>query len=138
MVNCESPCAEEVAVLNTTISPNKKSIFVPVSALHFPNLTFSPHVDCSSSHCFVDNHYAKSNHFLIVSILPIPLCLIDGAIHSVITHATTIPVQFSCGTVYTIKFLLTSLDSDFPAVLGLDWLTQHNLLIDWVKCSVTF
>ena len=30
------------------------------------------------------------------------------------------------------------MDSDFPAVLGLDWLTQHNLLIDWVDQSVTF
>ena len=43
-----------------------------------------------------------------------------------------------CGTLLQIQFLLTKLDRDFPAVLGLDWLTLHNPLIDWVRHSVTF
>jgi hypothetical protein len=34
--------------------------------------------------------------------------------------------------------LITKLDTEFPAVLGLDWLTLHNLLINWADSSVTF
>jgi len=55
-----------------------------------------------------------------------------------ITSTLTLSVHFPCGTTHSIRYLVTQLDSDFPAVLGLDWLTQHNLLIDWVDWSVTF
>jgi hypothetical protein len=34
--------------------------------------------------------------------------------------------------------LITKLDTEFPAVLGLDWLTLHNPLINWADSSVTF
>ena len=66
------------------------------------------------------------------------LRLLDESLAGTITHASTISVKFPCGTLLQIRFLLTKLDHDFPAVLGLDWLTLHNLLIDWVRHSVTF
>ena len=66
------------------------------------------------------------------------LQLLDGSLTGTITHASKISVKFPCGTLLHIWFLLTKLDCDFPAVLGLDWLTLHNLLIDWVGHSVTF
>jgi hypothetical protein len=34
--------------------------------------------------------------------------------------------------------LITKLDTKFPAVLKLDWLTLHNPLINWEDSSVTF
>jgi hypothetical protein len=34
-------------------------------------------IDCGSSHCFIDSHYAKVNHFPIVSIPQMRLHLID-------------------------------------------------------------
>ena len=95
-------------------------------------------IDCGSSHCFIDNHFATSNHFPIVPIPPMSLRLIDGTIASVITRATTVSVEFPCGTTMQIRFLLTKLDSELQAVLGLDWLTLHNPLINWVDSSVTF
>ena len=58
--------------------------------------------------------------------------------HPPITSTLTLTIQFPCGTSHSIRYLVTQLDSDFPAVLGLDWLTQHNPLIDWVDRSVTF
>ena len=61
------------------------------------------------------------------------LRLLDGSLAGTITHASTISVKFPCGTLLQIWFLLTKLDCDFPAVLGLDWLTLHNPLIDWVR-----
>ena len=95
-------------------------------------------IDCGSSHCFIDSHFAKVNHFLIISIPQMELCLIDGSSPSFIMCATDIPVQFPCRTIHQIRFLITKLDTEFPAVLRLDWLTLHNPLINWADSSVTF
>ena len=53
-------------------------------------------------------------------------------------HASDVTVTLSCDLIHNICSLITHLDHEFPAVLGLDWLTQHNPLIDWVTSSVTF
>jgi hypothetical protein len=95
-------------------------------------------IDCGSSHCFIDFHYAKVNYFPIVSIPQMRLRLIDRSSPSYITCATDISVWFPCGTTHQARFLITKLDTKFPAVLGLDWLTLHNPLIDWADSSVTF
>ena len=95
-------------------------------------------IDCGSSHCFIDDEFAISKKFPIIPIAPMSLRLIDGSNASIISRASTCSIKFPCGTIQQIRFLLTKLDSDLQAVLGLDWLTQHNLLIDWVKSSVTF
>jgi hypothetical protein len=68
LVDCNSPCADRVVVLNAIISPKVKALLILVISLHFLNLSFSCMIDCGSSHCFIDCHYAKVNHFLIVSI----------------------------------------------------------------------
>jgi hypothetical protein len=66
------------------------------------------------------------------------LRLIDRSSPSYITHATDISVRFPCGTIHQVRFLITKLDTKFPAVLGLDWLILYNLLINWADSSVTF
>jgi hypothetical protein len=137
-VDCDSPCADSVVVLNAIISPKVKALLIPVTSLHFPNLSFSCMIDCGSSHCFIDSHYAKVNHFPIVFIPQMRLCLIDGSSPSYITCTTDISVWFSCGTTHQLRFLITKLDTKFPAVLGLDWLILHNPLINWADSSVTF
>jgi hypothetical protein len=124
--------------LNAIISPKVKALLIPVISLHFPNLSFSCMIDCASSHCFIDSHYAKVNHFPIVSVPRMRLRLIDGSSPSYITHATDISVRFPCGTTHQVRFLITKLNIKFPAVLGLDWLTLHNPLINWADSSVTF
>jgi hypothetical protein len=129
-VDCDSPCADRVVVLNAIISPKVKALLIPVIALHFPNLSFSCMIDCGSSHCFIDSHYAKVNHFPIVSVPHMRLHLINGSSLSYITCATDISVWFPCGTTHQVRFLITKLDTKFPAVLGLDWLTLHNPLIN--------
>jgi hypothetical protein len=137
LVDCNSPCSDRVVVLNTIISPKVKALLIPVISLHFPNLSFSCMIDCGSSHCFIDSYYAKVNHFPIVSVSPMRLRL-DRSSPSYITHATDISVQFPCRTIHQVRFLITKLDTKFPAVLRLDWLTLHNPLINWADSSVTF
>jgi hypothetical protein len=125
-------------VLNAIISPKVKTLLIPVISLHFPNLSFPCMIDCGSSHCFIDSHYAKVNHFPIVSVPRMRLHLIDRSSPSYIMRATNISVWFPCGTTHQVRFLITKLDTKFPAVLGLDWLTLHNLLINWADSSVNF
>ena len=138
-VDCvETPCAEETAFLCAVKSPISSSFFIHVSVPHFPNLSFDSLLDCGSSHCFIDEHLAHANHFPITPIVTIGLCLFDGSLAGTITSTSEISIKFPCRTPLKICFLPTKLDCDFPAVLGLDWLTLHNPLIDWVRHSVTF
>jgi hypothetical protein len=132
LVDCDSPCGDRVVVLSTIISPKVKALLIPITSLHFPNLSFSCMIDCGSS------HYAKVNYFPIVSVPRMRLCLIDGSSPSYIMRATDIFVWFPCGTTHQVSFLITKLDAKFPAVLRLDWLTLHNPLINWADSSVTF
>jgi hypothetical protein len=49
-----------------------------------------------------------------------------------------LPVKFSCGTVTPIMFFVTPLDSMCVVVLGLNWLTRHNPMVDWELRSIRF
>jgi len=137
MEDCHSstPCAETAVRLNAVVTPD--SLSLPLICKQF-DLSFLSFLDSGSTRSFIDEGYVAEHNLPSIPIPPIPLRLIDGSMRPPITSALTLSVQFPCGTTHSIRYLVTQLDSDFPAVLGLDWLTQHNPLIDWVDRSVTF
>ena len=109
LADCGDPYSEMVAVLNVIITPKVKALLILVTSSELISFLYN---------------------FLIVSIPQIRLHPIDGFSPSYIMHTTDISVQFPCRTIHQARFVITKLDTKFPAVLRLDWLTLHNSLIN--------
>src|SRR5258707_7854441 len=96
-------------------------------------------LDSGSSHCFVDEVFAKKNKIALTKLpSTIPLRLFDGSAQNSVSHKTHIPLTFSTGETHQMEFYITKLDKGYSVVLGYDWLVCHNPSIDWVETKVVF
>ena len=50
----------------------------------------------------------------------------------------TMVIKCSTGELHIVKFYITKLDEEYSVVLGYDWLTHHNLIINWMETKITF
>jgi len=103
---------------------------IPVKAL----------LDSGATHCFIDSALV-SDHRLPITPLPQPmrLRLFDGSYASEnIVYEVTVPVSFAPGKILPVSFLVTPLDPEISAVIGLHWLRQYNLLVDWANNRIDF
>src|SRR5258705_3943117 len=136
----EKGSAAPVIWLNSTsLSPNSFLLSLTSASVSEHACPFVALLDLGSSHCFVDELFAKKNK-LSLSKLPstILLRLFDRSTWNSIGHKTTIPLTFSTGETHWTEFYVTKLDKGYSIVLGYDWLVHHNPSIDWAETKVVF
>src|SRR6266436_1365993 len=124
---------------STSLSPNSFLLSLTSTSISEHAHPFVALLDSGSSHCFVDELFAKKNK-LSLSKLPstILLRLFDRSTWNSIGHKTTIPLTFSTGETHWTEFYVTKLDKGYSIVLGYDWLVCHNPSIDWAETKVVF
>jgi len=136
-VDCLNLAREMMLCLGAATLTCSKSLQVELSLPPVP-VPINTLVDSGSSDCFMDFALISKYHLPYRKINPHPLALIDGIINHLVNHVVSLPIRLPCLYSCQIEFFVTKLKSTYSIVLGHNWLTQHNPLIDWRKGTMEF
>src|SRR5258708_3351835 len=131
--------APVIRLNSTSLSPNSFLLSLTSTSVSKHAHPFVALLDSGSSHCFVDEVFAKKNKIALIKLpSTIPLQLFDGSAWNSISHKTHILLTFSTGETHQMEFYITKLDKGYSVVLSYDWLVHHNPSINWAETKVVF
>src|SRR5258708_10082240 len=118
----EKGSAAAVIWLNSTsLSLNSFLLSLTSTSISKHACPFIALLGSGSSHCFIDELFAKKNKLLLSKLLStIPLQLFDGSTRNSISHKTTILLTFSTGKTHWTEFYVTKLDKGYSIVISYD------------------
>ena len=137
--DCANPdCAIEDVYLCASVLSRPNSLYIDLTSLTVPSGVFKALLDCGSTHCFADTSFVDRNKLNVYDITPVRLHLFDGSSSTILRKAVDIPLRFPSGEVTPFTFYVTQLDMSSSVVIGYNWLTRYNPLVDWVLGQITF
>ena len=124
--------------LNASALHNLNSLMITLNSDLLLTTDIRTLIDSRSTHCFLNSTTILKHQLHTYKINLIPLRLFDGTTNSIICSAVDLPLCFPSGDKQTITFYITLLKASCITVLGHNWFTCYNPLIDWVLGSIKF
>ena len=120
----------------STVNDADLLVLNPIIQSH-PLLKFTTMLDNGATKWFIDDSFVSAHK--LPTHQPqhrIQIVMADGRVIAA-SRGCTLPLTFD--TLATkVTFIITKLQDRFDAVLGLDFLNEHNPHIDWQKATLTF
>src|SRR3984893_18801263 len=110
-----------------SLSVSSPSISSPFQAL----------LDSGAELCFIDTKFASCLRLPKTLVTPQEVIFINGTTSVWVTEVVRLSIQLSAMDLTNVMFVITDLDPSCDAILGMNWLFQHNPLVDWITGQVT-
>jgi len=112
------------------------SIILSVSSLSISSLIRAL-LNSSTKLCFIDTKFNSCLHLPRTLVTPHEVVFINGTTSMWATDAVWLSIWLSAMALTDVLLVITNLDPSCDVVLQMNWLYQHNPLVDWTTGQIT-
>ena len=94
-------------------------------------------LDSGAELCFINTKFASRLRLPKTPVTPREVVFINGTTSVWVTEAVRLSIRLSAMDPTDVMFVITDLDPSCDVILGMNWLFQHNPLVDWITGQVT-